>query len=330
MAIAIDGSLLLACPNYGDQSKKACILRIDKQFNISLYYEFSPFPATGVVCPMGIDVAPNGDIFICDNQGWSGKPEGKFKGRILKLKVTDNKVVSETEVAIGMEHPNGVKVYGNFAYVTQSTLSKVQDSTHLLTSGVYRFHMNDSNINVLNQLSDTNLVVSFKTSNKYCQYGLDGLVFDSKGNLIVGNFGDGTLNKIVFDNNLKVHHVEILAKTDFDYSLNPKDADFLTKATKCKMRTTDGICIDKNDIMYVADFSNNAIARVSPFGKIEEIIQYPDNNGSKGELNQPGEPVIWNGKLVVSNFDMVVGPDKVNSRHDPIATLSVFTLNDVK
>jgi hypothetical protein len=328
MAIAPDGSLLVACPNYGNQSKNACILRITKDFSVSLYYQFLPYPPTGVVCPMGIDVGPNGDIFICDNQGWPGKPEGRFKGRLLKLKVNNNKVENVTEIATGMEHPNGVKVYDNFAYVTQSLLSNIKDSTGLLTSAVYRFHISDTGIKVANQTTDTNLLVSFKTYNKNCQYGLDGLVFDSHGNLIVGNFGDGTLHKIIFDDSLKVSKVELLARTDFDYSIDPTAKNFLAQATKCKMRTTDGICIDKNDNIYVADFSNNAIARVSPLGEIVVIAQDEDNNGSEGKLNQPGEPIVWGGKLVVSNFDMVTGPDKVNSRHDSIATLSLLELDD--
>jgi sugar lactone lactonase YvrE len=200
------------------------------------------------------------------------------------------------------------------------------DSTKLLTSAVYRFNLNDSNVKVANLLSDTNLLVSFKTYNKNCQYGLDGLVFDSKGNLLVGNFGDGSLHKIIFDANRNVSKIELVAKTDFNYSLNPDSTGFLTEAVKTKMRTTDGIAIDVEDNIYVADFSNNAIDKVSPSGEIKVLVQHEDNDGSAGKLNQPGEPILWNGKLVVANFDMVTGPDKVNSKHDAAATLSVFTL----
>jgi len=62
MAIAPDGNLLLTCPNYADQSVKACILKIDKAYNVSLFYEFPAYEPTGVVCPMGIDSDRNGDI----------------------------------------------------------------------------------------------------------------------------------------------------------------------------------------------------------------------------------------------------------------------------
>ena len=46
-------------------------------------------------------------------------------------------------------------------------------------------------------------------------------------------------------------------------------------------------------------------------------------------MDQPGEPILWNGRLVVSNFDAVYGPDnpdKVNTKNDQPATLSVLPL----
>ena len=87
------------------------------------------------------------------------------------------------------------------------------------------------------------------------------------------------------------------------------------------MRTTDGIGIDKNDNIYVADFSNNAVAKVEPCGTITVIAQNGDTDGKGGLLDQPGEPIIWNGKLVVTCFDMVTGPDKVNTGHDKPNTM---------
>ena len=80
------------------------------------------------------------------------------------------------------------------------------------------------------------------------------------------------------------------------------------------MRTTDGICVDKADNIYVADFSNNAIAKVTPAGVISVLAQNGDTGGRNGDLNEPGEPIVWNGMLVVSNFDAVMEPDKVNEQ----------------
>ena len=170
------------------------------------------------------------------------------------------------------------------------------------------------------------MLATFVTQNKFAQYGLDGIVFDSKGNLFVGNFGDGAIYKLTFDDQGKVASNTLFAKTDHDYSLDPKLPGFLAKATKAKMRTTDGMCVDKADNIYVADFSNNAIAKVTPAGVISVLAQNGDTGGRNGELNEPGEPIVWNGVLVVSNFDAVIEPDKVNGKHESPAKLSLLGL----
>jgi sugar lactone lactonase YvrE len=329
-AIAPDGSLVIACPNYADQTKPACFMTIANPGVPAKLWATAPvLEETGVCCPMGIEFGPDGDLYVCDNQGWSGSEKGQFKGRMLRLKVKDGQVEKTTVVAEGMEHPNGVRVRGDHIYVTQSLLSRIKDDSGKLVSGVYRFRLDDANIKVANTTSDPQLIATFITQNPHCQYGADGLVFDSKGNLFVGNFGDGALHKITFDAAGNVTGNEIFARTDFDYSTDPKKPGFLDIATRAKMRTTDGICVDDEDNIYVADFSNNAIAKVTPKGEISVVWQNGDTDGSTGLLDQPGEPIIWKGHIVVSNFDAVFGPDhpdKVNTKHQLPATLSAFPL----
>jgi sugar lactone lactonase YvrE len=199
-------------------------------------------------------------------------------------------------------------------------LPKVKRDDGLLTSATYRFRLDDEGIAVSNTLADQNLLVSFVTRNRDCQYGVDGLAFDSKGNLFVGNFGDGALYKVTFDPQGRVTGNTVFAQTDF---CTPMTApDFQQQMVQAKMRTTDGICIDEQDNIYVADFSNNAICRVTTQGRITVLAQSPDGDGSDGGLDQPGEPILWDGKLVVSCFDMVTGKDKVNTKHDAVATLA--------
>jgi hypothetical protein len=86
------------------------------------------------------------------------------------------------------------------------------------------------------------------------------------------------------------------------------------------------MCVDAADNIYVADFSNNAIAKVTPGGVISVLAQNGDTGGRNGDLNEPGEPIVWNGRLVVSNFDAVFEPDKVDSGHESPATLSLLRL----
>lgn len=92
----------------------------------------------------------------------------------------------------------------------------------------------------------------------------------------------------------------------------------MTKNTFCRYGL-DGICVDDRDNLNVAGFSNKAIDKITPGGEIFVIAR-------KGELNQPDEPIVWNGILVVSNFDAVFGTDKINTRHDKPATIIAFEL----
>ena len=308
MDIAPDGKLVVACPNYGDQSQPGCLIKIDVDGNVEKWVDVPTLEKTGVACPMGIQFGPDGDVYVCDNQGWTGTPEGKEQGRILRLRIADNEIEKATVVASGMEHPNGVRVKDGFLYVTQSMLPKVEDPSGLLVSAVYRFPLDGENISVANTLDDEHLIVSMPTLNKDCQYGADGLVFDKEGNLYVGNFGDGAIHKITFDETGEVSGQSVWAKD------------------MPEMRTTDGICIDESGNIYVADFSENAVAVVTPAAEVYRIAQSPDCDGSEGGLDQPGEPIVFNGKLIVTCFDKVTGPDKVNTAHDKPYTISMLEL----
>ena len=303
MALDKDGNIILACPNYADKSKPAVLMKIDKNRKITKFCEVQTLAETGTACPMGIAFGPDGNLYIADNQGWA-KPNGK--GRILRLILKDGKPSGWEVVAHSMSHPNGVRVHKGQIYVTQSMIVTGKDK--LLISGVYRFKLNAKDVKINNKLDDPNLLVTFKTLNKDCQYGADGIVFDSKGNLFIGNFGDGAVHKVTFKKDGSVASSKVFAKADF-------------------MKTTDGICVDEDDNIYVADFSVNAICVVSPKGKVKVLAKSPDCDGSKGGLDQPGEPLVIGKKLIVVNFDMVTGPDKLNSKHDKPYTMSVIDLD---
>jgi sugar lactone lactonase YvrE len=309
MAIDAEGNLILSCPNYADVSMPGCILKIDKNKNITKWADVPVHPETGCARPMGIAFGPDWDIYVIDNQGWSGAPELIFKGRVLRLRVKDGKVIKTTVVADNMEHPNGIRVWGDYMYLTQSMLSKVQDPSGKLVSCVYRFHLDDENIHVTNTLEDKNILCTFITYNPECQYGADGIVFDREGRLYVGNFGDGAVYRIIMDKDGNVLENNVWAQDEKE------------------LQTTDGMIFDDKGNLYIADFSANAIGMVTPDGRVKRIAQSADSDGLKGELDQPGEPCVWQGKLVISCFDLVTGPDKINTAHEMPATMSQLDLD---
>ena len=310
MVIDRHGNLIVSCPNFGGDGKlSGVVIKISKDGTVTKWFDVPKHPETGIARNMGIAFDRDWNVYLCDNQGWSGDPALQNKGRILKLTVDDAGNISRTTtVAYNMEHPNGIKIKDGYMYVTASSLSSVKRSDGLLTSAVYRFGLNEENVRLNNNLTDRNILVSYPTYNPEVQYGLDGLVFDAIGNLYVGNFGDGEVFRITFNPDGSVR-----SNTSF-----AKDTS--------QLATVDGMCIDNEGNIFIADFSPNAIAMVTPNGRVQRIAQSPDNNGLKGGLDQPGEPIVWNGKLIVSCFDMVTDPGKVNRSHELPATMAYLDL----
>ncbi len=310
MEIDKNGDLILSCPNYADDNMSGCVVRIDKDKNISKWFDVPAHPETGIARNMGIAFDKDYNMFICDNQGWSGKEELQWKGRVIKVTFDENrKVVDSYVVATGMEHPNGIRIYKNYMYVTQSYLTKVKHESGNLLSCVYRFPLDAKNIEITNTIEDKYIVATFVTNNPNCQYGADGIEIDSKGNMYIGNFGDGEVWKLRLDENGDVLDKELYAKN------------------KAELVSTDGMIMDEETgNLYIADFNKNAIVMVDANRNVRRIAQSPDCDGLGGELDQPGEPIIWQGKLIASCFDLVTDGTKVNTAHEMPATMAELDL----
>jgi len=308
MEVDKEGNLILACPNFADMSKPSCICKIDTAGNVRKWFDVPRSEKTGEARAMGLAFGPDRDLYIVDNQGWGNDPRLAFEGRILRVRMNGDTVEKVTVLATGMEHPNGIRVHGGYVYVTQSLLTKVQTKSGNLLSCVYRFRLDDENIQITNTLADENILLTYETYNPDDQYGLDGIVFDQAGNMYLGNFGDGEVFKVSF-------HPDGSVKENVSFAKDPKN-----------LRSTDGMTIDEHGNIYVADFVVNAIAKIDPKGKVTRIAQSPDTDGLKGELDQPGEPCVWNGKIAVSCFDCVIGDEKVNTAHELPATMSLLEI----
>ena len=95
---------------------------------------------------------------------------------------------------------------------------------------------------------------------------------------------------------------------------------------KENLESTDGMIMDDEGNLYIADFCVNAIVKILPDGTVTKLAQNGDTDGLDGGLDQPGEPIIWNGKLIVSCFDCVTNDIVVNTAHEAPATLAEIEL----
>jgi hypothetical protein len=141
MAMDRAGNVVVACPNYADMKKPAVFIRIDRQNKATRWFDCPVLKETGRACPMGIAFGPDGDLYVCDNQNWptgNGKNGEINQGRILRLRVRGNQVEKCTVVAGGLSHPNGVRIWKEQLYVTNSLLPKIKNDDGLLARGVQR------------------------------------------------------------------------------------------------------------------------------------------------------------------------------------------------
>jgi hypothetical protein len=310
MEIDKNGDLIVSCPNFAQDDMSGCVIRITKDMQISKWFDVPVHPETGLARNMGIAFDDEWNMYICDNQGWSGNQNMVGKGRMLKIIFDENRQVKDWyTIAHNMEHPNGVRIYKNYMYLTQSCMEKVQDKSGKLVSCVYRFPLDAKDIMITNTLDDPHILTTFVTHNPNCQYGADGIEIDSQGNMYVGNYGDGEVWKFRLDENGDILEEEVYAK-------NPAE-----------LNSTDGIIFDENTgNLYIADFNANAIVMVDKNRVTRRIAQSPDCDGFNGELDQPGEPIIWNGKLIATCFDLVTDETKVNTAHEMPATMAELDL----
>lgn len=306
MEIDQEGNLVLSCPNFADLSMPSCIVKIDRERNVRKWFDLPLNEKTGEVRAMGIAFGPDGDLYIVDNQGWTGIEKYKFQGRILRVRMNGDEIEKVTVVADGMEHPNGIRIRGEYMYVTQSTMEMVQTKSGKLLSCVYRFRLDDENIHITNTLDDENIFTTYITENPDCQYGVDGIVFDQEGSLYIGNFGDGEIYKVTFNEDGSL-------KENRPWAKNPEE-----------LKSTDGMTIDKYGNIYIADFSANAIVKADPQGNLSKVAESPDTDGFNGELDEPGEPCVWGDQIIVSCFDLVTDEGKVNTAHEMPATMSML------
>jgi sugar lactone lactonase YvrE len=291
MCLMPDNSVLISAPNINDQKQPPWILRLTPDNKLEKFFDPIKHPDTGKAFPFGICVDPaSGDVYYADLQ-WFAETKPNWKSRVVHIHMKDGKPTKATVLALGLIISNAVYIRNGYLYTTDTMT--IPDSKPLVSS-VFRFKLSEEPLEVKKPLEkDPHRIGSILTHHPKIPFGSDGLTFDSRGNMYVGNFADGTVHKF-----------------EFDAQGQPKftpDKPSPPWAKAPFMKSCDCIFYDaKSDKIYVADAQANAVQIVSMDGSVQCLAQELTDDGANGKLDQPSEVLVRGDEVIVSNFDFPV------------------------
>jgi sugar lactone lactonase YvrE len=220
----------------------------------------------------------------------------------------DGKPVDIQPAVTGLHVANAVICHSGYLFVSDTQIDKTVKPA---ISGVLRFKLDElagAPVQVgPDETKDPHFLGVIEIHDPELPLGADGLCFDKQNRLYIGNFADGTVHRMTFDRNGKVASNKIFARADF-------------------MKSSDGLTFDpQTGVIYVADSRQNAIQMVLPDGTVKTLAQSGDTDGKDGGMDQPCEALLRGRELIVSNMDWPV-PGTINTKYDPLCTLSVIQL----
>ncbi|SHM33376.1 NHL repeat-containing protein [Chryseobacterium polytrichastri] len=308
MALDKKGNLYLSITNpiTFDQHGSR-ILTFDENDKPVIWFDQLPLhPITKKVHPMGMEFGPDGNLYIMDNQFFTGNENFS---RLIRINVKDGKPLNAEVLVEGFNFGEAVRWSKNRIYITDALFKNRRES------GIYSFTMkqlNSKNITLDAANKKNYIIATFTLKPEVTKntIGIDGIAFDKKGNLYAGNFGDGVINKLEFDKNGKVKSNTIVF-----------DSDLL----KC----CDGFFYDeKRNSIFIANYENNSVHQLNlDTNTISLIWENDDADGSDGQLDNPCETIIYKGKLLVVNYDTF--PGEKNKEADAFHTISSFDLENL-
>jgi len=305
MTIGADGCIYLSMNQVNDGFKHpAKIMRISPDDKMDEFLTLPPHPGTKVASPLGIVFASDGNLYVSDNQAFAGSNKAS---RLFQVVIKDGKPESTGVVATGLQMANGICALGDYVYLNETCIDA--DASPMI-SGVYRFKVADldpAKPIAVTGVNDPNFFLEVKTdygTNDQMKVGANGIGADSKGNLYVCNFGEASVLKVTLKADGSIDKVSELCKGQ-------------------GLLSTDGLQVDAEDNLWVADFMGNAVAKIcSKTGKVTIVAKNEPGDGADGSLDAPSECIRRGDKVYVSNIDLTYGPNTA----DDIQTISVIEL----
>ncbi|MDR1130259.1 MAG: SMP-30/gluconolactonase/LRE family protein [Prevotellaceae bacterium] len=280
----------------------AKIARISPEDALEDFFVLPVNGKTGKASPLGLVFAEDGNLYVSDNQSFC-TAEANQAG-VIRVVMENGKPQRGELVVNGMNASNGIASRGNYLYVAETNLG----ASDKYMSGVYRFTLDElsgSDTLTVTGVNDPHLILSFETKNREQAVGANGIGLDSKGCLYVNNFGDVEVMKYTFDAQGMILTSEVFCRPEGALSL-------------------DGMQIDSDDNLWIADFAGNAVLTVDTKTRASRIVAKSKafETGANGELDTPSECIRRGDRVYVSNIDLDAGKQAA----DPIQTISVILL----
>jgi len=300
------GIIYLSCPNFNDANHPAVMMQISPDNKMTVLCSLPVSPKTKKVGPMGVDIGPDGNLYVADNQYFA---DPNHCSRLLRINMTDGKATGVDVVADGMKLANAVIWRGGLVYVSDTSFDLKGEYG---AGGIWCFTLDELNKGVVKVApgdKDPHVLVKINAieGRGSGSAGADGMTFDEDGNLYCGNFGDGVVYKITFNADRSLESCNVFLK---DPSMTCCDGIFYRAADKK---------------IYIADSQKNSIKRISLGGKLENLWENEDCTGEGGKLDQPCEVIVRGNDLIVVDFDMPF-PGLRNTKFDKPHTIHVIKL----
>ncbi len=307
------GNVYCAAPNFVDQSYPGAIMKMDRKTGKwSVFVAGLNHPETGRGFPMGMEFGEDGHLYYCDNQYFSDK---NYKSRVLRVIIGKcGEPLKIEPVVENIKLANALRARGNAIYFTDTFF----DLEGKNLGGIYCVPVSAFRQGPVRLLpkeqweKDPYCIGVTETTplpHRKDTAAADGMCFDKKGNIYTGNFGDGHLYIMRIQKDGSYAKPETLVH-------DPK-----------VMPSVDGVCYHAaKEWVVITDSELNAVRYWDiKAGTLGLLWMNGDTDGADGLLDQPCEPMVWDDKLLVVNFDMSF-PGLKNTKNDEVHTISVIDI----
>jgi len=216
--------------------------------------------------PTGVAVDASGNVYVAD-----------FRNSLIR-EISQAGVVTTFAGGVNAGSANGTGIYASF-----------NEPTGVATDGAGNIYVADNGNNLIREISPSGVVTTLAGTGAQgsangpaaaASFNFpQGVAVDAAGNVYVADYGNNMIRKIS-----AAGSVTTLAGRDSSGSTNGVD-------TAATFNQPSGVAVDAGGNVYVADFGNNLIRKISQTGGVSTFA----GSGTPGAANGTGAAASFNG-----------------------------------